>query len=251
MSFHQHFISAIRDPEAAVPASAVHPVTGQHGDAWARFAVYRNSYLYSLRAAMCDGFPMMLALLGHPRFELLATAYIEAEPASSPVLRVLGGSFAAFVEQFEPLQDLPYASTVARLDWAMRQAYHARDHEALPVTVLDDKPDHALAAMRLRLAPCVQLIASPWSPYELWDFLSNDAPPPQFGADDSQAALVFRQDDSVRLAPLAAAQAELVAGILQQQTLGQAMLVDGLTQTALQQTLSQLFHFALVEDISL
>ena len=90
-----------------------------------------------------------------------------------------------------------------------------------------------------------------WSPYELWDFLSNDAPPPQFGADDSQAALVFRQDDSVRLAPLAAAQAELVAGILQQQTLGQAMLVDGLTQTALQQTLSQLFHFALVEDISL
>jgi len=195
MSFHQHFMSAIRDPEAAVPATAVHPVTGQHGDAWARFAVYRNSYLYSRRAAMCDGFPMMLALLGHPRFELLATAYIEAEPASSPVLRVLGGSFAAFVEQFEPLQDLPYASTVARLDWAMRQAYHARDHEALPVTVLDDKPDHALAAMRLRLAPCVQLIASPWSPYELWDFLSSDAPPPQ--------------------------------------------------------TLSQLFHFALVEDISL
>lgn len=249
MSVFHEFMTAIRDPGVAPPATIKHPLTGHASDGWARFDIYRNNYAQGLHEALCDGFPMVLALLGRQRFHLLSVAYLEAMPPSSPLMLQLGATLPAFMDQFEALSSLPYAGDVARLDLALREVFHARDHVPVALGAMQD--DAALAEKKISLAPCARLFASQWAPYELWRYLADDGPPPDFDAPHSASALVFRYAGELHVMGLSAPQTRFICRLVSGDTLAAAAECDGLAPAALQQVMAEILRAQLIEQITI
>ena len=150
-----------------------------------RFNVYRNNVAVSLTEALREGFPVITKLLGQQNMDGLAGLYLRAHPPSSPLMMFYGDHFPDFIAGLSQLSHLGYLPDVARLELAMRRAYHAADSTAMDPAKLGDLTPEALMTTRFRLAPSVQLIRSPWPIHAIWRFNTEDgAPSPTAQAED-------------------------------------------------------------------
>ncbi|MFT5511517.1 MAG: hypothetical protein ACI89J_004619 [Hyphomicrobiaceae bacterium] len=159
------FATAVRDPAMDVP-DAVGPRGS--GVPVARFNVYRNNSAVSLTEAIADSYPVVRALVGEDFFTAMARQYVDGHVPSSPVLIHYGGSFADFIEAFEPAQSLPFLADIARVEWAWVQAYHAKDCDSINTEALQAANAEALPASRLTLHPSLHLIQSNWPVVSIW-----------------------------------------------------------------------------------
>ncbi|UWR94757.1 HvfC/BufC N-terminal domain-containing protein [Phaeobacter inhibens] len=176
------FTHAMMDAGQPVPEGLL-DATGQ--PAGRRFSVYRNNIAVSLTEAMHSAFPLIGKLLGKQNLDGLAGLYLRTHPPSSPLMMHYGAEFPAFLAGMEQLKHLGYLPDAARLDLALRRAYHAGDATAVdPARLAALAPDQ-LMATRLTLAPAVALLRSPWPIYDIWRFNTEEnAPKPRHMAQD-------------------------------------------------------------------
>ena len=180
------FVPALLDPEAAVPEGLV-DVAGRA--AGKRFDVYRNNVVVSLTEALAVGFPVIAKLVGDAFFAAMAGVYIRAHPPRSPVLAIFGDDFPAFLDGFAPVAHLPYLADTARLEYALREAYHAADAKPVAPERLQDPQ---LLGARLTLAPATRLVMSPYPVHAIWRANTEAGAPPASGG--AEAVLVTRPD---------------------------------------------------------
>jgi hypothetical protein len=209
MSDQAYFSRAVLDPALAVPAGLS---TWNGSDPTTRFAVYRNNVVVSLVDALCDTFPVTLALVGEAFFRAMARVFLQTHPVKTRVLTWLGASFADFVEVFPPASSLAYLPDVARLEMLRIRAYHAADAQPMALQALSQAlaESDALAGLKLRLHPSAQLLQSQHAVWSLWaahqDILSIEAVKPEL----AQTVLVFRRDLNVDMLNLSMAQGHFV-----------------------------------------
>lgn len=98
------------------------------------FEIYRNNYRQGLARALSQSFPVVEALVGEPFFAAMALTYVERSPPTSRLLRSYGDGFAAFIDTFEPAAVVPYLADVARLEFALVEAYYASDDADSPAS---------------------------------------------------------------------------------------------------------------------
>ncbi|KIC42305.1 hypothetical protein RA27_02685 [Ruegeria sp. ANG-R] len=149
-----------------------------------RFSVYRNNVAVSLTEAMHQAFPVIAKLLGSQNMDGLAGMFLRQHPPSSPLMMLYGEEFPAFLEGIEQLSHLGYLPDIARLELALRQAYHAADSRPIDADALSIPPDDLMQA-KLALAPAAQVLRSDWPVHAIWLFnTEDDAPKPEAGAQD-------------------------------------------------------------------
>ncbi|WP_264210162.1 HvfC/BufC N-terminal domain-containing protein [Leisingera thetidis] len=176
------FARALMDAGQAVPDGLV---DHQARPAGRRFSVYRNNVAVSLTEAMHSAFPVIAKLLGKQNMDGLAGLYLRRHPPSSPLMMFYGEHFPAFLEGMEQLNHLGYLGDVARLELALRRAYHAADAAPIPPETLGALPPDALLDTSLTLAPALQVLRSPWPIHGLWRYNTEDgAPKPRAEAQD-------------------------------------------------------------------
>ena len=151
------FRAALLNPEAERPKGLT---DGAGQPAGRRFDVYRNNVAVSLTEALETAFPVLRKLLGESNFKLLAAAFLRQHPPSSPLMMFYGAAFPAFLEGMEQLAHLKYLGDVARLELALRRAYHAADAAPIAPEALGALAPEELMAARLEFAPAVQLLRS-------------------------------------------------------------------------------------------
>ena len=161
------FRAALLDPDAPIPDGLV---DSKGAPTIKRFAVYRNNVTVALIEALRAAFPVLRKLLGDVNFDQLARLFARAHPPSSPLMMHYGADMPAFLESFAPLQHLGYLGDVARLELALRRAYHAADQTPIAAQLLADCPPEALMASTLTLAPAVQMIPSKWPLFDIWAY---------------------------------------------------------------------------------
>src|SRR6516165_909152 len=91
-----------------------------------RLEVYRNTFAGVLVNALRLSYPAVQKLVGEAFFEGAARAFIAGHPPASACLDDYGAAFPEFLAAFSPASSLAYLSDVARLEWAVCRALHAR-----------------------------------------------------------------------------------------------------------------------------
>ncbi|MCE8517921.1 putative DNA-binding domain-containing protein [Ruegeria pomeroyi] len=175
------FHTALLDPASAVPQGLCDAGAQPAGR---RFNVYRNNVAVSLTEAMHQAFPVIAKLLGTQNMDGLAGIYLRQHPPTSPLMMFYGETFPEFLAGMRQLSHLGYLSDVARLELALRHAYHAADSTAIDPQALAIDPE-ALMAARLGFASAMRLLRSPWPIHAIWRFNTEDgAPKPEPEAQD-------------------------------------------------------------------
>ncbi|WIY25395.1 HvfC/BufC N-terminal domain-containing protein [Parasedimentitalea psychrophila] len=211
------FTRVLMDPNLPVPDGLS---DAQSGPAGRRFNVYRNNVAVSLTEAMHAAFPVIAKLLGKENMDGLSGLYLRAHPPSSPLMMFYGASFPAFLAATEQLNHLGYLPDVARLELALRRAYHAADASPIAAEALARIPPEDLMQTRVTLAPSVQVIASSWPIFDIWRFnTTKGAAKPKALAQD---VLITRPEFDPIPQPLPAGGACWISALMQGATIGDA-----------------------------
>ncbi|MBO9472450.1 putative DNA-binding domain-containing protein [Shimia sp. R10_1] len=187
-----------------------------------RFDVYRNNVAVSLTDALATGFPTIAKLIGTENFNAIAGVFLRQSPPSSPMMMHYGEGFPEFLEGFEPLAHLGYLADVARLELAMRRAYHAADAEPINPDALSALPPERLTELVMTFAPAVSLLRSPWPIHAIWAFNMQDGPKPQ---GISQDVIILRPGFDPEPHALNAGAYEFITALMAGGTLGAAAAV--------------------------
>ncbi len=219
MSEQAAFTAALRDPERSVPAGLTDPAGRPAGK---RFDVYRNNVAVSLTEALETGFPVLRKLVGAEFFKGLAGIYLRTHPPTSPVLQDYGQNMPAFLRGFPPTRDLPYLACIARMELAVRRAYHAADAVPFDPATLGALSPADLNAAGFAFAPATQVVRSHYPIHGIWRRNTEpDAPKPGTGPEN---VLITRPGFDPIVSRLDAAQAVFVLGLMDGQSLSQALL---------------------------
>lgn len=210
------FAEALLDPTAPVPPGLTDP-QGRADEK--RFAVYRNNVAASLTEALGTGFPVIRALVGPAFFDAMAGVFLRACPPEDPRLQLWGGKFPGFLARFDPVEHLPYLPDVARLEFGLRQSYHAADVRPLDLSA---HPADAVLSLSPRLAPATLVLSSRHPVLSIWRFNRvAGAPRPGPGGED---VLITRPQYDPAPHALPPGGLTLARALKGRQSLGEAML---------------------------
>jgi Putative DNA-binding domain len=155
--------AVLADDPAVMPAIRFDGIAAE-----ARVAIYRGNTLGSLTDALADAFPVVCQLVGERFFAAAAQTFLRAAPPAASCLADYGDGFPAFLAAFEAAKGLPYLPDVARLDWAVHRAFHARDAAMLdPARVAAVDPARQ-GDLRLVPHPACYLAASRYPVDRIW-----------------------------------------------------------------------------------
>lgn len=221
------FSAALLSMQAVAPAGLRVPAGV---DAQRRFAVHRNNVTVALIDALAAAFPVVHELVGDAFFRDLARDYARIDPPRSPVMSDYGDGFAAFIDAYAPVANLPYLGDMARLERLRGQSYHAADADALPVEAfraLLASPQR-LAVARVRLHPASRWLASQHAVHSLWAAhrhadVGRDAAFAAIDTERGEHVLVFRPRHEVQLAALPDGAVVFLDALHAQATFGDAL----------------------------
>jgi len=211
------FALAVTHAGAAVPA----PVTS-HADPRPRkrFNVYRNNIHASLTNVLAGRFPAVRRLVGEEFFAATARAYIAERPPRSPILMQYGETFAAFLETFEPVQDVPYLPDVARIEWAWSMAYYAADAGPMARETLEHIPPEHIARSTVTLHPGLSVVRSRFPAVTIWTAnTGDDEPEPIDAGSGGEDAMILRPASHVEVRRLPSGGAVFIEALARGETL--------------------------------
>jgi len=212
------FRAAILDPNAAVPDGIVNP---DGTAATKRFNVYRNNVAVSLTDALEAAFPVVRKLVGDEFFRAMAGVYLRKHPPKSPLMMFYGEAMPQFLSRFEPAKSLRYLPDVAKVELALRHAYHAADATPVPAEALGALAPDALMGTRLQIAPATQAITSDFPILSIYRrSTQSNAPEPIMQA---EGVLITRPEFDPQLHAINAAGTHAIIALKAGKTLGEAM----------------------------
>lgn len=212
------FTASMLDPNAAVPQGLQNP---DGAAASKRFDVYRNNVAVSLSDALETAFPVVRKLVGDQFFRAMAGVYLRKHPPKSPLMMFYGEAMPQFLSRFEPAKSVPYLPDVAKMELALRHAYHAADATPVDAQALAILAPDALMGTRLRIAPAVQTVTSAYPIHAIYRANTvADAPKPVMQA---EAIVITRAGFDPEMHLINAAAAACIDALADGQPLGQAM----------------------------
>ena len=212
------FKAAMLNPAAAVPNGIVNP---DGAPASKRFDVYRNNVAVGLSDALEAAFPVVRKLVGDEFFRAMAGVYLRKHPPKTPLMMFYGDAMPRFLGRFTPTQSIRYLPDIARIELAMRHAYHAADTTPVAAEALSALAPDALMSVRLRIAPAVQTVSSDYPIHAI--YRANTAPDAPKPVMRPEAVLIARAGFDPTLHLVNAAAAACIEALKAGQTLGQTI----------------------------
>ncbi len=153
------FLDAVLHPDAP-PLNGLTDGAGR--PAGRRFSVYRNNVAVSLTEALQTGFPAVAKVLGKENFKMVAAGYLRKSPPNTPIISQYGDGFDRYLSTIPPLKNMPWLPDLARLELALRHAYHAADARIFTANMIAALPQENLPALHLHFAPATFWIETPY-----------------------------------------------------------------------------------------
>ena len=185
-------------------------------------AIYLNNHRAALIASLGGNYELLRRWLGDEAFEGFAAHHAEACPPTSWTLDAYGADFHATLARLAP--DAPTLAEIARLEWALGQAFVAPEAEPLTIAALG-AVDWDSATLRLVPSAAILTLATN-ADLILAALASGEAVPEAELLPDPATVLIWRADFVPRFRRAEPDEAELIAA-----------LASGVTFAALCETL--------------
>ena len=127
-----------------------------------RLGIYQNNILSSLTKALLATYPLINKITGEAFAATLMRSFVQENPPDRACLAYYGKGLDKFIENFPPARQLPYLADLARLEWAINEAYYAEDDHPVTPSDIEDKLCGDLYNLSLRLRSSVSLMRSKW-----------------------------------------------------------------------------------------
>ena len=218
-SFAAVFAPGLTDPAQATPADVVGP---RGKAAIKRYNVYRNNVTVSLINTLAATYPAVQRITGVEFFRAMARFHIRATPPTSPLLFEYGRDFPAFIEGYEPAQDMPWLADTARIERAWLDAYHAADVPPLSPDVLAAVPSDRLGDLVFTAHPADRIVRSAYPAVTIFAMNRVEGPITQLRSNTAEDALITRPDMEVAVRLLPPGGAAFLKSLIEGGTLGAA-----------------------------
>ncbi|MDY0055433.1 MAG: DNA-binding domain-containing protein [Methyloversatilis sp.] len=186
-------------------------------------SIYRATSIANATAALRLAYPVCRQITGDDYFDALARRYRDDHPSRDGDLNRYGDRFAAFLDDFEPVRELPYLPDVARLEWSVHRATTAADARPSGGELFAGLTPEALADRRLHMTPGFALHASRWPVADIWLQHQADAGETfDIDLDQPQCTAVWRDGHRVRVCALDPATHALWLAVLEGMPVGEA-----------------------------
>lgn len=188
-----------------------------------RLALYRNNVRGSLTDVLAAAFPTVEQVVGTEFFAMTARRFLAAHPPERPELWAWGEDFPLFLSGFPPARQLPYLPDLARLEWAMSQAYFAPDADVLRPERLSQVTAPVLGLSFSR-HPSARIVRSRFAVHGIWRAHRPGGDLAAVNVALPEAVLILRQDGEVKARPLADWQAIFAEALLDGLTVEAALI---------------------------
>jgi len=169
---------ALASPEAAslVPTGRLGEVVLPSAtlDPAERVGIYHDMYLLRMEEALESDYPGLAHFLGPKRWSRLVQGYVEAHSSRSYTLNVLGREMAAYVSDAPRLSHRGFCRDLARLEWAITEAFDAAETPLLTEEDLSAVPPDAWESARLVPTAAFRLLALDYNAPAWLDTLRDD-----------------------------------------------------------------------------
>ncbi len=229
------------------PEELMQLISGDGLEPSARLSIYRNNVVTRLTDTLAAIYPVVQQLV-HPRFfAYAADAFIRRYLPREACLTEYGAEFAAFLMHFPPVAHLPYLPDVARLEWIIDRVVRVAPHSPVSIAALVEAEGDP-ADIRLRLAPSIRFLASPYRIDQVWKAHQRDETFPALQIGDSGVRLQIAGGKGLHIVSLPAATWEFRAQLARGETLGIAFASATAVSTSFDLTpaLADLFNEGLV-----
>lgn len=197
-----------------------------HGTVAERLHVYTGGYPARINEALNESFPAVAHVLGEGAFDALVHRYIAAEAFHSYNLNDAGTALPGFLQTDRLSGDLPFLPDLARLEWQVARAFHARELPPFDSAVAADWTFDDWARALVRFQASTALLESNWPIREIWG--CRETPIEEIDLDlrnRTDHVLVRRSGYAVVCESLEETGARTLAALLAGQTLG-AVIAD-------------------------
>lgn len=205
-------------------ADAADPVAvPPRGSVAERLRAYVDGYPARLEEALQEAFPAVAHLAGRGAFVGLTRRYARCAPRDVYNLSEIGRDLPALLAR-DPLgEELPFLADLARLEWAVQRAFHARLAAPFdPATVAGWSPDD-WAAARVAFQPGTACVESGWPIRTLWDARATPVDEIDVALEDRpERVLVHRVGHRVACDRIDVGEAAVLRALLAGRSLGEA-----------------------------
>lgn len=133
-----------------------------------RWHVYATGLVARAEEALANDFPAVAKVLGEGPLRSLTARYLRSCAPRSHDLGRLGDRLARFLESDQLTEALPFLPDLARLEWAVAEAFVAADTPALEWGDLTLLGPEGSADVALRLREGSAVVRSAWPIREIW-----------------------------------------------------------------------------------
>lgn len=134
-----------------------------------RLAVYREGYVGRTAEALKEVFEAVHHLMGEAAFQHVAYQYAVAYPSQSYNLGDKGEFLPDFLQTLSYGQKLPFLPDLARMEWRISQAFHAREETPWEASSLAALKPGDWENLVLTFQPSLHLLESVWPVLDLWN----------------------------------------------------------------------------------
>jgi hypothetical protein len=222
-------ISASRTPAAGrrLGGATVDPDIG--------LGIYRHAYCARLRECLADDFPVLAGLMGSDAFQELADVVVSRLPPQAATLNRYGRRLVQLLMREPQVTRFgKVASDLARLEWALVEAIHARAEPSITAEDLGRIAPVAWPTVRFRPVASLRRVASSWAIDTC--VRQHFRKQPITIPDDRQSGtvVVVRNSEGLQRRVMEPRAARFLARLVRGRPFGEAVSIPGFSPEALQ-----------------
>jgi hypothetical protein len=208
-------VSPERLADVVLPSATLDPAE--------RLAIYRAMYVLRMEEALETDYPGLSHFLGPKRWRRLVRGYVEAHPSRGYTLNVLGREIADYVSQAPYISHRGFCRDLARLEWAITEAFDAPETPVLTESDIAVVPPDAWEGARLEPTAAFRLLALDYNAASYLDSLGDEEHDHPLPRRRPAWVAVCRRDYAVRRLPLTRPAFRLLSALADGRPVGEAV----------------------------